>query len=319
MSMVETTATIDQSSLIAVQGLAKRFGARTAIEKLSINLPAGQVFGLIGANGGGKTTTLRMLAGLLKPDGGGGTVLGCDVLKDSARIRERIGYMSQSFSMYPTLTVYENLRFRADIFAVAKPRLVAEQVIETFGLGEFRNVAAGKLSGGWARLLQLAVSLVHRPQLVLLDEPTAGLDAAHRHEVWRHIMNLARSGAAIVLSTHDLAEAERCAQLALLSQGGVRASGTAQQVIDQAVAIALRVSGEHVFSLAEVLARIPEVLATYPHGRSLHIVVEPAAVTSVQRVIENHACRHAQIDLSFEDAALVLSTREPRMASRVAI
>lgn len=315
--MVEAIAITDQPSLIAVRGLTKRFGARTAIENLSINLRAGQVFGLIGANGGGKTTVLRMLAGLLKPDAGSGTVLGCDVRKDSARIRERIGYMSQSFSMYPTLTVYENLRFRAEIFAVATPRLAAEQVIETFGLGEFRNAAAGKLSGGWARLLQLAGSLVHQPQLVLLDEPTAGLDAAHRHEVWRHIMNLARSGAAVVLSTHDLAEAERCAQLALLSQGAVRASGTAQQVIDQAVAIALRVAGDRVLSLAEALSRMPTVIAAYPHGHGLHIVVEPTAVLSVQRIIEDHACRYAKVELSFEDAALVLSTREPRVASGV--
>lgn len=318
MSTVEAHTTIAHKEIIAVKGLAKQFGTRAAIEHLSITVRASQVFGLIGANGGGKTTALRMLSGLVKPDAGSGMVLGCDLLKDAARVRERIGYMSQSFSMYPTLTVYENLIFRARIFAVAKPRHTVEQVIATFGLGEFRNTAAGNLSGGWARLLQLAASLVHQPQLVLLDEPTAGLDAAHRHEVWRHIMNLARSGAAVVLSTHDLAEAERCAQLVLLSGGAVRASGTAKQVIDQAAAIALRISGEPVLALAEVLSLMPAVLAVYPQGNALRAVIVPTARIAVQQIIDGHACRHEQVELSFEDAALVLSAHESGATSGVA-
>jgi ABC-2 type transport system ATP-binding protein len=304
-----------ENTFIAVQGLSKRFGTHTAIDALSINVKSSQVFGLIGANGGGKTTALRMLAGLLKPDAGTGTVMGCDLLSDSALLRGRIGYMSQSFAMYPTLTVYENLRFRADVFAVVKPRQAAERTIALFGLDDFRNVAAGNLSGGWARLLQLAAALLHQPKLVLLDEPTAGLDAVHRHEVWRHIMNLARDGAAVVLSTHDLAEAERCARLSLLSQGIVRASGTAQQVIDQAMAIALHVSGAQVLALSETLSRLPAVIAAYPQGASLRVLAAPSATLQVQRVIEEHACRFVLAELSFEDAALVLSTHLPRAAS----
>jgi ABC-2 type transport system ATP-binding protein len=190
-------------------------------------------------------------------------------------------------------------------------------VIETFGLNEFRSTPAGKLSGGWARLLQLAAALVHAPQVVLLDEPTAGLDIAHRLDVWRHIMAVARAGTTVVISTHDLNEAQRCSQVALLSAGVVRATGTTQQVIDQAIAIALRINGDRVLPLAEMLSQLPAVIAAYPQGRGLHIVLEPSAAIDVRRIAAEHSCRCAQIELSFEDAAHVLSIRAPRVASGV--
>ena len=293
--------------IVAVHGLAKKFGAHTAIAQLTIELHAGQIFGLVGTNGGGKTTSLRMLAGLLKPDAGSGRVMGFDLLRDATGIRRRVGYMSQAFSLYPSLSVLENLRFRADVFSVAKPRQAAERVLHSFGLESFRHVHAQHLSGGWLRLLQLACALLHQPRLVLLDEPTAGLDAAHRQSVWLRIMELANEGASVVLSTHDLAEAQRCSKVALLSAGSVRTSGTIQSVIDAARAIALLATGERVLPLAVQLAQQAAVIASYPQGNSLRIVVKPEAVESIVQTITQHGCQHRHSALTFEDAALALS------------
>ncbi len=318
MSTVDSQGATDPAALVAVHGLAKHFNKRCGIEGLSLTLCPGEVFGLIGANGGGKTTALRMLAGLLKPDAGSGTVLGHDLLTGATHFRNSVGYMAQSFAMYPTLTVLENIRFRAEVFAVANPRLATSQLIERFSLGSVRDVAAGKLSGGWARLLQLAASLVHRPQLVLLDEPTAGLDSAHRYQVWRHIMSLAHSGAAVVLSTHDLAEAERCTQLLLLARGSVCAHGTAMRMIETASARAFRVQGAAALALAEPLARLPQVLAVYPQGNGLHLVVRPAGERSVQEIIAAHGCEHTEVELNFEDAATALTADDRAPAHRAA-
>jgi ABC-2 type transport system ATP-binding protein len=293
--------------IIAVQHLAKRFGARIAIEQLAVTLHTGQIFGLIGTNGGGKTTSLRMLAGLLKPDAGSGTVLGFDVLRAGADIRQRIGYMSQAFSLYPSLSVLENLRFRAEVFSVAQPRQAAAHMLHNFGLERFCDVHAQHLSGGWLRLLQLAATLIHQPRLVLLDEPTAGLDAAHRQSVWLRIMTIANNGAGVVLNTHDLAEAQRCTQVALLSTGSVRAIGTTQAVIDATHAIALLASGDSVLPLAAQLAQQASVIASYPQGSSLRIVVKPEALASVIQLVAQQGCQYMETPLTFEDAALACS------------
>jgi ABC-2 type transport system ATP-binding protein len=216
--------------LVAVEDLTKRYAKRVTVEKLTVALRAGEGFGLVGANGGGKTTTLRMLAGILKPDEGQGHVLGFDLASEAGKIRERVGYMSQRFSLYADLSVFENLRFRAQVYGSNRPRAAAETAIDDFELTEFARYPAGRLSGGWARRLQLAAALIHSPRLILLDEPTAGLDAVSRHEVWRRIGLLAVQGAGVIVSTHDLAEAERCSSAALLSEGKVVAAGTPEQI-----------------------------------------------------------------------------------------
>jgi ABC-2 type transport system ATP-binding protein len=293
--------------LIAVRELAKRFGARTAVSRLSLDLRAGEIFGLIGANGGGKTTALRMLAGLLAPDTGAGTVLGLDLARQATRIRQGIGYMSQSLALYPTLSVYENLRFRAEIHGVDRPRAAAQKIMGAFGLAWLRGTWAGKLSGGWARLLQLAASLIHEPRLVLLDEPTAGLDTANRRAVWRHILALGNAGVGVVVSTHDLADAERCTHMALLSAGQMRATGTARQIIEQASATALMASGGQLSSLATVLERKPAVIDVAWSGHELRIVVESSSAAGVERIAHEHQCRAVQAPLDFADATLALS------------
>ena len=207
---------VSGESLVAVTDVTKRYPRRTAVHKLSLRLRGGEIFGLVGSNGSGKTTTLRILAGILKPDEGHGQVLGFDLVNEAAQIRERAGYMSQALSLYADLSVFENLRFRAQIYGLSSPRAAAEAAIINFELAEFARIAAGRLSGGWARRLQLAAVLIHSPRLVFLDEPTAGLDAVARHDVWRRIGSLAAAGAGVIVSTHDLAEAERCSYAVLL-------------------------------------------------------------------------------------------------------
>lgn len=239
MSMRDARSRDGGEVLVDVDGITRSFGARVAISRLSLRLRAGQLSAMIGANGSGKSTSLRILAGLLQPDAGSGTILGVNVLQPGRSVRRHIGYLSQAFSLYPTLTAYENLRFRAEIFAVDRPRHAATQMLQEFALSEIRDVRADQLSGGWLRLLQLAATLIHRPRLVLLDEPTAGLDAVNRRAVWRHIDDLRHSGAGIVISTHELTEASSCTQIALLSGGVVQASGATEDVIAGPAAMAL--------------------------------------------------------------------------------
>ncbi|QXQ07776.1 ABC transporter ATP-binding protein [Sphingosinicellaceae bacterium] len=192
---------------VEVRGLGKAFAGKTVVGNVSMTLHAGQTIGLVGANGGGKTTTLRMLAGLLRPDAGEGQVLGYDIRR-APDARRGIGYMSQRLALYPDLTVAENLRFRARLLSL-EPEALAE-LVARFGLGLQLGTRFGRLSGGWARRVQFAATLLGRPALLLLDEPTAGLDVATRRDIWRWLGELAAEGTATIISTHDLAEAENC-------------------------------------------------------------------------------------------------------------
>jgi ABC-type multidrug transport system ATPase subunit len=221
-----TSETVDENSdtgknLVAVRDVAKRYGLRVAIEDLELTLRTGEILGLVGANGGGKTTTLRMLAGILKPDRGEGHVLGFDLMRGAKEIRKQIGYMSQRLALYADLSVFENLRFRAEVYEIDKSRTAVESVMREFELERYARSPAGQLSGGWARRLQLAAALIHTPRLILLDEPTAGLDPISRHDVWRRIELRAAQGAGVIVSTHDLAEAKRCSRVALLCEGRI--------------------------------------------------------------------------------------------------
>jgi ABC-2 type transport system ATP-binding protein len=237
MADPRTSRWVNREPLVAVHGLTKSFGSRTAVRDLSLTIGPGAVFGLIGANGGGKTTTLRLLAGLLRPDAGAGTVLGHDILRSPKEIRRCVGYMSQHFSLYANLTVIENLRFRAEIYELYDPQGTVQETVARFGLERFSKTPAGRLSGGWMRRLQLAAALIHAPGLILLDEPTAGLDVLLRKETWRWIFALADEGAAVVVSTHDLAEAEDCTNVTFFADGEIRASGSP---LDLALQVATR-------------------------------------------------------------------------------
>jgi len=206
--------------LVAVHNISKCYGRTTAVAGVTLTLWAGEICGFVGANGAGKTTALRILAGILKPDSGGGHILGFGLQREAAEIRERVGYMSQRLSLYGELSVFENLRFRAAVYGLRNSRAAVETALCDFNLVPWAHRPAASLSGGWARRLQLAASLLHSPQLVLLDEPTAGLDAAARQDVWRRVEGLAAAGAGVIVSTHDLAEAERCSHHCLFLRTG---------------------------------------------------------------------------------------------------
>ena len=303
---VSASASVGQT-LVAVGDVTKRYGHRIAIESLDLNLCAGEVFGLVGANGGGKTTTLRILAGILKPDRGLGHVLGLDLANDASEIRKHIGYMSQRLSLYADLTVFQNLRFRADVYGLQSPNASAETAMREFELESFARTRVGQLSGGWARRLQLAAALIHSPRLIFLDEPTAGLDAASRHEVWRRIERMAARGAGVIVSSHDLAEAERCSRAALLSEGRVVATGTPDEISRDAPAAAFQLSGADARRLQESIDRTAGVIASYPQGASLRIVANSEAEAALNSLASAHNFNLSRAAMRLEDAVLAFS------------
>lgn len=293
--------------LIAVHKLSKCYGRATAVAGVTLALWSGEIWGFVGANGAGKTTTLRMLAGILKPDGGSGQVLGFDLQREAAAIRERVGYMSQRLSLYPELSVFENLRFRAAVYGLRNPRAVAESAICEFGLVRWARSPAGFLSGGWARRLQLAASLLHSPGLVLLDEPTAGLDTAARQEVWRRVEDLAAAGAGVIVCTHDLGEAERCSHTALFANGKVITAGAPAEITARAPAAAFFVCGTDVRRLAKDLTAVSGVLASCPQGERLRVVADPLAELDLRRFAATHAASLTRAKPRLEDAILAWS------------
>jgi ABC-2 type transport system ATP-binding protein len=249
-----------------------------------------------------------MLAGILKPDRGRGRVLGFDLVRDSAKIRERVGYMSQRLSLYAELSVFENLRFRADVYGLRCPRRAAEAAIGEFGLAPWARSPAGSLSGGWARRLQLAASLVHSPRLVLLDEPTAGLDAVARQEVWRRVEGLAAAGAGVIVCTHDLAEAERCSRVAVFVDGQVVAAGVPEEIAARSSATVFLLSGVDARRLAHDAAAVTGVVASYPQGGSLRVVADSIGEEDLRRFAVSRGASFARAAARLEDAVLAWST-----------
>jgi ABC-2 type transport system ATP-binding protein len=294
--------------LVAVENISKRYGRTTAVAGVTLSLRPGEICGFVGANGGGKTTTLRMLAGILKPDGGRGHVLGFDLQRDAPKIRERVGYMSQRLSLYAELSVFENLRFRAEVYGLRNPRAEVEAAIREFGLLPWAHSPAGFLSGGWARRLQFVASLLHSPRLVLLDEPTAGLDAAARQEVWRRVEALAATGAGVIVSTHDLVEAERCSHTTFFAEGQVVAAGAPAEIAAGSPAVAYLLSGTDVRRLANDVTMVAGVVASYPQGEGLRVVADPLAELDLRRFAAMHAGSLARAGARLEDAMLAWST-----------
>ncbi len=222
-------------AIIETRGLRKAFGSLVAVDDLDLRVPRGEVFGLLGSNGSGKTTTIRMLCGLLEPTAGTARVAGLDVVREPEAVRRRIGYMSQKFGLYDDLTVLENLRFYAGLYGLRGAALearVAEQLAE-LGLGERAGQLTGTLSGGWKQRIALACATSHRPALLFLDEPTAGVDPASRQRFWEHIAALAAAGTSVLVTTHYMDEAARCQRLVLLARGRLIADGTPAAILAQ--------------------------------------------------------------------------------------
>jgi ABC-2 type transport system ATP-binding protein len=262
---------------IDVHGMTKRFGDRTVVNDIALQVRMGEIYGFLGPNGSGKTTFIRMLCGLLRADGGGGTCLGHDVITESEIIKRQVGYMTQRFSFWEDLSIAENLDFVARMYGVKDRRAAVQRSIEQLGLSGRQRQLAGELSGGWKQRLALAACLIHQPKLLLLDEPTAGVDPKARRDFWEQIHHLAAEGLTFLITTHYMDEAERCHRLAYIAYGNLLANGTVQEVVDQVGLTTWSVSGPDLLSLAEGIRHQPGVQQAVAFGTSLHVSGEDAA------------------------------------------
>jgi ABC-2 type transport system ATP-binding protein len=259
------------SAAIDVRGLTKNFGERRAVDHVSLRVERGRICGFLGPNGSGKTTTIRMLCGLLRPDAGSGTCLGFDIVRERAEIKRRVGYMTQRFSFYEDLSVRENLEFVARVYAMPERSRAVDSTLLKLDLGNRASQLAGELSGGWKQRLALAACMLHEPQLLLLDEPTAGVDPQARREFWDQIHELAASGITVLVSTHYMDEAERCHELAYIAYGKLLITGTADEVIEHSGLTTWSVTGGGLYELAQELRRQPGVAMVARFGNSLHV------------------------------------------------
>jgi ABC-2 type transport system ATP-binding protein len=271
MPASETAANREPEIAIDVEGLTKAFDGKVVVRDLSLKVRRGEIFGFLGPNGSGKTTTLRMICGLLTPDGGHGTALGHDILTERDKIKRRVGYMTQRFSLYQDLSIKENLEFVARVYGVTDPSLAAREAIERLGLMGRERQLAGTLSGGWKQRLALGACILPRPELLLLDEPTAGVDPKARREFWAEIHKLASDGMTVLVSTHYMDEAERCHEIAYMAYGKLLAKGTIPDVIAASHLRTYTVSGPDLNGLAERLTGTPGVDMVAPFGASLHV------------------------------------------------
>jgi ABC-2 type transport system ATP-binding protein len=256
---------------IDVEGLTKSFDGRKAVRNLSMRVKRGQIYGFLGPNGSGKTTTIRMLCGLLTPDEGRGTCLGYDIRREADKIKRQVGYMTQRFSLYQDLSVRENLEFVARLYGVGDPAAAARAMVERLGLQDREAQLAGELSGGWKQRLALGACTLPNPQLLLLDEPTAGVDPKARREFWNEIHALAAHGLTVLVSTHYMDEAERCHEIAYIAYGKLMARGTAEEIIAGSGLSALVGTGPGADRLAPELRDVPGVTAAAAFGTTLHV------------------------------------------------
>jgi ABC-2 type transport system ATP-binding protein len=267
---------------IEVEGLTKSFDGRKVVRNLTMRVRRGEIYGFLGPNGSGKTTTIRMLCGLLTPDEGRGTCLGYDIRTEADEIKRHVGYMTQHFSLYQDLSVRENLEFIARLYGTANPARAAREMIGRLGLDGREEQLAGELSGGWKQRLALGACTLPEPQLLLLDEPTAGVDPKARREFWNEIHALAAQGLTVLVSTHYMDEAERCHEIAYIAYGVLLAHGTVEEVVRGAHLLTYTVSavnGERLAQLAAELGRRPGIDMVAPFGSSLHVSGrEPAAL-----------------------------------------
>jgi ABC-2 type transport system ATP-binding protein len=267
--------------VIDVHGLTKRFDGRAVVRNLSMQVRRGNIYGFLGPNGSGKTTTIRMLCGLLTPDEGDGTCLGFDIRTDAEKIKRYVGYMTQRFSLYQDLSVRENLEFVARVYGLERPRAAARAAIERLGLSGREEQLASELSGGWKQRLALGACTLPSPQLLLLDEPTAGVDPKARRDFWNEIHTLAAEGLTVLVSTHYMDEAERCHEIAYIAYGELLARGTVEEVIEQShltTYIVSAATSEDLAKITDELTGKPGVDMVAPFGVSLHVSGRDAAV-----------------------------------------
>jgi ABC-2 type transport system ATP-binding protein len=257
---------------IDVRGLTKRFGTRTVVDNVDLSVAQGEIVGFLGPNGSGKTTTIRLICGLLTPDAGEGSVLGLDVRTQSAAIKRQVGYMTQRFSFYEDLTIAENLTFVARLYGLKPVAEAVARTLEGLGLASRKDQLAGTLSGGWKQRLALAACIMHQPRLLLLDEPTAGVDPKARREFWDEIHRLAADGLTVLVSTHYMDEAERCHRIGYIAYGRMLATGTVEEVVRGSGLVTFVVHGTLEAAQIRDLAAMDGVEQVAPFGATLHIV-----------------------------------------------
>ncbi|HEY7239940.1 MAG TPA: ABC transporter ATP-binding protein [Burkholderiales bacterium] len=299
------------SLAIDVHGLNKHFGDKHVVNDLSLRVNRGEILGFLGPNGSGKTTSIRMMCGLLTPDSGSGTCLGYDILRESREIKRRVGYMTQRFSFWEDLSIRENLDFVARIYEMRSRREAVERAIEGLNLKGRATQLAGSLSGGWKQRLALAACMLHQPELLLLDEPTAGVDPKARREFWEELHALAARGISILVSTHYMDEAERCHRLAYIAFGKLMAQGSAEEIVGSQRLSTWSVSGEDLSAIAARLEGQPGIEQIAAFGSALHVTGRDAAAleATLRRVTAGTAWRIEPAQTGLEDVFIHLMSR----------
>jgi ABC-2 type transport system ATP-binding protein len=296
---------------IDVRGLSKSFGGREVVHDLSMQVKRGTIYGFLGPNGSGKTTTIRMLCGLLTPDRGEGRCLGYDIRRDADKIKRQVGYMTQRFSLYQDLSVRENLEFVARLYGVSEPKRAASDMIGRLGLNGREQQLAGELSGGWKQRLALGACTLPNPKLLLLDEPTAGVDPKARRDFWNEIHALAADGLTVLVSTHYMDEAERCHEIAYIAYGHLLAHGTVEEVIATSALSTYTVTGDRIHTLQDQLTGQPGIDMVAPFGTSLHVSGRDKAAldTTIAPWRDDTGLHWQQSEPSLEDVFIELMTR----------
>ncbi len=272
---------MEQKIAIDVKDLSKRFGKFVAVDRISFVIRYGEIFGFLGANGAGKSTTIRMLCGILAPTNGTANVAGFDINRETEQLKHSIGYVSQRFSLYSDLTVMENLRFYGEIYGIGPSVLSSrlEEVLDISGLKNWRNRIAGELSGGWKQKLALANAILHRPKVLFLDEPTSGIDPISRRSVWELLYQLADQGVTLFVSTHYMEEAERCNQIAFISAGRILKIGKPKELKKEVSQNLIEIECYPLMKASRLFQKIPQVVGLTAYGTTLHLnVLDPKAV-----------------------------------------
>ena len=296
---------------IDVQGLNKHYGDKHVVRDVSLRVRKGEIFGFLGPNGSGKTTTIRMVCGLLKPDSGSGTCLGYDIVRDRAEIKRKVGYMTQRFSFWEDLSIAENLDFVARMYEIPQRKAAVHHALESLGLAARADQLAGALSGGWKQRMALAACMLHQPNLLLLDEPTAGVDPRARRDFWDELQGLAAKGISVLVTTHYMDEAARCHKLAYIAYGKLLAQGSATEVIASQHLSTWAIHGDHLSELQDELRKQPGVEQTVTFGDVLHVSGSDAQLLrrTVQAAASAGGRRAELIDTNLEDVFIYLMGR----------